>query len=241
MLFLLRKLRKSFFLPGKLRTYMAYALGEIVLIVVGILIAVQIGDWKEAGQQRIEIELALSDIKADLEKEASSLNELLAELERRQTAVEALKAHFEGKAISNTNMEKHFGQLTGYSALRPVRSSYAAFKDSGLPLNNRHLKLTLIDYFEEEQVSVVDIGADYEWFFKTHHLPFQRKHMEYAEFEEIAIPRDHSDPALKDDFLVNTFDFDTLIGLSLSRSKELLELNNEIQELIDAELTGDLD
>jgi hypothetical protein len=42
MLFIFRKLRKSFFLPGKARTYLAYALGEIVLIVVGILIAVGI-------------------------------------------------------------------------------------------------------------------------------------------------------------------------------------------------------
>ena len=42
MLFILRKLRRSFFQPGKLRTYIAYAVGEIILI------AVQIGDWNQA-------------------------------------------------------------------------------------------------------------------------------------------------------------------------------------------------
>ena len=55
MLFIFRKIRRSFFLPGKVRTYLAYAVGEIILIVVGILIAVQIGDWKEeakVGRQR---------------------------------------------------------------------------------------------------------------------------------------------------------------------------------------------
>ena len=41
MLFILRKIRKSFFLPGKLRTYLAYAAGEILLIIVGILIALE--------------------------------------------------------------------------------------------------------------------------------------------------------------------------------------------------------
>lgn len=58
MLFLLRKLRRSFFLPGKLRTYLAYAIGEVILIVIGILIAVQIGDWKEARNlegQRVQL------------------------------------------------------------------------------------------------------------------------------------------------------------------------------------------
>ena len=48
MLFIFRKLRKSFFLPGKVRTYVAYAVGEIALIVVGIMIAVQIGEWNQS-------------------------------------------------------------------------------------------------------------------------------------------------------------------------------------------------
>jgi hypothetical protein len=43
MLFIFRKIRRSFFLPGKVRTYLAYALGEIALIMVGILLALQIG------------------------------------------------------------------------------------------------------------------------------------------------------------------------------------------------------
>jgi len=72
MLFIFRKLRKSFFLPGKVRTYVAYAVGEIFLIVVGILIAVQIGDWKEAARlekQRVElIENLKSDFRINLKR-----------------------------------------------------------------------------------------------------------------------------------------------------------------------------
>ncbi|QXD25802.1 hypothetical protein F7C95_07935 [Opitutia bacterium ISCC 51] len=45
MLFIFRKLRRSFFQPGKFRTYIAYAIGEILLIVIGILIALQIQNW----------------------------------------------------------------------------------------------------------------------------------------------------------------------------------------------------
>ncbi len=44
MLLILRKIRRSFFLPGKVKTYLAYAVGEIVLIVVGILLALQISE-----------------------------------------------------------------------------------------------------------------------------------------------------------------------------------------------------
>jgi hypothetical protein len=52
MLFILRKLRRSFFLPGKLRTYLAYAIGEILLIVIGILVALQILKFFHGGLDR---------------------------------------------------------------------------------------------------------------------------------------------------------------------------------------------
>jgi hypothetical protein len=64
MLFIFRKLRRSFFLPGKVRTYLAYAAGETLLVVIGILIALQINgwheDWKNAEIER-EIVSSLHD------------------------------------------------------------------------------------------------------------------------------------------------------------------------------------
>ena len=54
MLYIFRKLRRSFFLPGKLRTYLAYAAGEIILIVVGILLALQISEWNQERKDRAE-------------------------------------------------------------------------------------------------------------------------------------------------------------------------------------------
>jgi hypothetical protein len=38
MLRIFASIRRSFFLPGKVRTYLAYAFGEITLIVLGIMI-----------------------------------------------------------------------------------------------------------------------------------------------------------------------------------------------------------
>ena len=43
-----RSIRQSLFLQGKASRYLGYALGEIALIVIGILIALQIGDWNQA-------------------------------------------------------------------------------------------------------------------------------------------------------------------------------------------------
>jgi len=42
-----RNLRKTFLLEGKSRNYLKYAIGEILLVVVGILIALQVNNWNE--------------------------------------------------------------------------------------------------------------------------------------------------------------------------------------------------
>ena len=86
MLFIFRKLRRSFFQPGKVRTYVAYAVGEIALIVVGILIALQIGEWNQArAEEKLKdsyIARLIENIQSDINgfETLTRLNELSAGL-----------------------------------------------------------------------------------------------------------------------------------------------------------------
>ena len=45
MLKIFRNTRKKFLYSRKIRDYLAYSIGEIVLVVIGILIAVYINNW----------------------------------------------------------------------------------------------------------------------------------------------------------------------------------------------------
>ena len=67
MLFILRKLRRSFFQPGKLQTYIAYAIGEVLLIVIGILIALQIQNWNEEKRDANERQRLVAQLIHDFE------------------------------------------------------------------------------------------------------------------------------------------------------------------------------
>jgi hypothetical protein len=66
MLAILRKIRKSLINTGKVSKYLIYALGEIVLVVIGILIALQINNWNEIRKKRIVEQEILLEIKNDL-------------------------------------------------------------------------------------------------------------------------------------------------------------------------------
>lgn len=58
MIKLFRKIRQKMFIKNKMSKYLFYAFGEIFLVVIGILIALQINNWN---QTRIEndVEIAL--------------------------------------------------------------------------------------------------------------------------------------------------------------------------------------
>ncbi|WP_033959722.1 DUF6090 family protein [Psychroserpens jangbogonensis] len=42
-----RKIRQNLFAEGKTVKYLTYVIGEIVLVVIGILIALQVNTWSE--------------------------------------------------------------------------------------------------------------------------------------------------------------------------------------------------
>ena len=49
-----RHIRKSLLEENKMGKYFKYAIGEIILVVIGILIALQINNWNEGIKDRIK-------------------------------------------------------------------------------------------------------------------------------------------------------------------------------------------
>ena len=69
MLFRLRQIRRNLLMKKKITSYLLYGIGEIILVVVGILIAVQIDDiYNEKERRNKELDsyqLIISDLKKD--------------------------------------------------------------------------------------------------------------------------------------------------------------------------------
>ncbi len=61
-----RKIRQRLLTENKFSKYLLYAIGEIVLVVIGILIALSINNWNEANKQKILEVKFLKRLKTDL-------------------------------------------------------------------------------------------------------------------------------------------------------------------------------
>lgn len=79
-----RKIRQKLLSEGKTGKYFKYAIGEIVLVVIGILIALQINIWNEQRKENIKEQAMLKR----LEKEfISNRNQLIDKIELRNTMI----------------------------------------------------------------------------------------------------------------------------------------------------------
>jgi len=73
-----RKIRQNLLMENKTGKYLKYAIGEIVLVVIGILIALQVNNWNESRKLRnTEIGL-LKELRADL---TATLDDLKSDIE----------------------------------------------------------------------------------------------------------------------------------------------------------------
>jgi len=97
----LRKIRQKLLLEHKLRQYSFYAIGEILLVVIGILIALQINNQNDLRKERIREIHYLRNIQTDLN---INLLEMDRYLEVRTESIAAAKriiGNFEGEPITD--------------------------------------------------------------------------------------------------------------------------------------------
>jgi len=67
MLAFLRKIRRSLIDSGATRRYLLYAIGEILLVMIGILLAIQVNNWNQDRLNRIEEQSLLALIHSEME------------------------------------------------------------------------------------------------------------------------------------------------------------------------------
>ena len=81
---------------GKAGRYLSYAVGEIILVVVGILIALQVNTWKEGRKnrdtERKYLEALLEDIHLDLEHNEGVVNNSTHNLTAMNNVREAIRS-----------------------------------------------------------------------------------------------------------------------------------------------------
>ncbi|NNF33005.1 MAG: hypothetical protein HKN68_02795 [Saprospiraceae bacterium] len=139
---------------GSTKKYILYAIGEIALVVIGILIALQINNWNENNKMKAkEIEM-LRDFRASLEVDLLNLNRAIKHGKRAKTSMEIILAHFEADLPYADSLKFHFSNTNNTWTAKVNASVFESLKSEGLTLiSNKELRQELVRLYDELIIS----------------------------------------------------------------------------------------
>ena len=151
-----RNIRQSLLMKDKITKYYKYAFGEIVLVVIGILIALSINNWNEARKNRIEQLILINNIIEDLRLDSIHINKSLSEVGNQKRLVDDLIS----KSLDNEKKLNYqlIGLLRFSSDFRPIIQRNHSVSVSNL--DDEFIRELLQGYFIEED-KVLDIFLEY--------------------------------------------------------------------------------
>ncbi|NNC50522.1 MAG: hypothetical protein HKN51_05370 [Saprospiraceae bacterium] len=157
-----RKIRQKMLTENKFSKYLLYAIGEIILVVIGILIALQINNWNENRKQQIKLQQIYHEILADLKRERDYANFIINKFEGQRKAYSDYLESFSNTKITRKSMYRKLLELNmeGY----PINSNSSiveSLQNSGeIVLLPQSIRNRLINLRRQQNKIIVDEGLD---------------------------------------------------------------------------------
>ena len=146
-----RKIRQKLLSENKFSKYLIYAIGEIVLVVVGILIALAINNWNEQKKNDEAESEYYCRILQDLELDKQKINEIIATYDNRiRVSKEILLELDSGKNDKNFLLNKFLIAFRG-EAFVPRNVTFQDMVSSGniRLIKDSEIKNSLIQFYSE--------------------------------------------------------------------------------------------
>ena len=134
---------------NKFSKYLLYAIGAIVLVVIGILIALQISNLNQEKKDRNYEVKMLSEIEKGLRLDLSNLNDHIEEYTTLENTVDHFTNLTNDQVIFDDSMAPELWKLNLGSYLQFNRGPYDALKSSGIDrVSDDSIRNHLINFFD---------------------------------------------------------------------------------------------
>jgi hypothetical protein len=165
-----KKIRLNLLLEGELGLpagrYFKYAIGEIVLVVIGILIALQINNWNQnrlKKQKEIQI---LKSFEAQFQNDIIQFDESLKFYEGASKSVDVIIHHLENKIPYNDSLNQHFYVSTRFYGDSDLDNNvFESLKALGVDfISNPDIRKRIAQLYEDDDEWIVNFELVYRDF-----------------------------------------------------------------------------
>ena len=156
-----RKIRQSLITENKPGKYLKYALGEIILVVIGILIALQINNWNEQRKIENKGKEYIHEIYKELKIELSNIDLILNSLTNQYNDTEHVLSFFESenKEIKDTvQFTESYWSTTRLFIIERDLNTFDKLKSSGqsILLKNDSLSNLLDRFYKNFDIRILN-------------------------------------------------------------------------------------
>lgn len=244
-----RKIRQKVLTENKLSNYLIYAIGEIILVVIGILIALQINNWNERRKANKQELLLLKQLQIDINSNLNGVVELNERLYINKEGIDSLivrlnKKHYDimvpvflakslrksdfSKASSGYNLIQNgkASLISDEAVLKHILSLYE--KDFPDIVTRQNDMKNGIDFIQSNFVNKLFVKSDNE---------LNIKHNEFDEVAtDIFVPTDYSSLTENIEFKNTLIQLKTLVEVRLAYLKKTEDNLNKTIILLNSKM-----
>ena len=148
-------------MENKTGKYFKYAIGEIVLVVIGILIALSINNWNNDKKDKQAELKYLNQIRKSLQENNLILKERIVNDERTLKFGDQLYSHFKTKKELNDSIKRVLVVLLNDQMISFNIAAFENLKNDGLSfISNDDLKFEIINIYDKELKYIQNIFAN---------------------------------------------------------------------------------
>ena len=144
-----KKIRQKLLSENKFSKYLIYAVGEIILVVIGILIALSINNWNQnLNQKEKEINL-LKSLKINMERDLEEMNSFIKVQRKIYSSGKLLLDYFDKDLPYQDSLKYHFGNTTSFFMWSNEATTYKTITAIGVDIiSNEALRNSIVSYYE---------------------------------------------------------------------------------------------
>ncbi|MCB9080155.1 MAG: hypothetical protein H6555_00410 [Lewinellaceae bacterium] len=162
MLHFWRRIKRKLIDEGNLKGYLLYAIGEIFLVVIGILIAIQINGWNENRKSRDQEAAILIELSRNITANVGIIRQTMQQDSASVVAIENLFRALENKVAYSDTLASYFAQAIASYPTNLSNSTMETIRAKGVDIiqseriRNKVLNLFDIDYAQIREIYDTD-------------------------------------------------------------------------------------
>ena len=174
-----RHIRKSLIEKNQMGKYFKYAIGEIILVMIGILLALQVNNWNENRKYRAQEKNLLIGLKQDLIESKKEIESTISYNDSTVNHYKYILVNFENNEGITPQLKMALGKITNWASPYLTYTTFESLKSKGLDLvSNAQLRKDIIALYDNDFSYIIKDYDGVEWVMnETVSTPLANKHL----------------------------------------------------------------